>query len=124
MGRERETHVPCHARNREKYSLPRWRTLANAATFDRSVGDELGLTLQRLAPRWFVVRNAHATSPAILMQPRYAMSLLRGPMTRGEIRAARSVTKTTEAASAENTKAAQGEPWTSNASVKPREHLI
>lgn len=26
-----------------------------------------------------VVRNAHATSPPILMQPRYAMSVLRGP---------------------------------------------
>ncbi|HEY1532854.1 MAG TPA: helicase HerA-like domain-containing protein [Polyangiaceae bacterium] len=53
--------------------------------------DELGTTLQRLAPRWFVVRNAHATSPPILMQPRYTMSILRGPMTRMEIRAARGV---------------------------------
>ena len=47
--------------------------------------------MRRLAPRWFVVRNAHVTSPPILMQPRYAMSLLRGPMTRLEIRAARGV---------------------------------
>jgi hypothetical protein len=47
--------------------------------------------LQRLAPRWFVVRNAHVTSPPILSQPRYAMSLMRGPMTRVEIRAARGV---------------------------------
>ncbi|HEY5373393.1 MAG TPA: hypothetical protein VIK01_06885 [Polyangiaceae bacterium] len=53
--------------------------------------DELRTTLQRLAPRWFVVRNAHATSPPILMQPRFAMSILRGPMTRTEIRAARGV---------------------------------
>jgi len=32
-----------------------------------------GTTLQRLAPRWFVVRSAHATPPPILMQPRFAM---------------------------------------------------
>jgi len=53
--------------------------------------EDLGATLTRLAPRWFVVRNAHATSPPILVQPRYAMSLMRGPMTRLEIRAARGV---------------------------------
>jgi len=47
--------------------------------------------LTRLAPRWFVVRSAHAKSPPILLQPRYAMSLMRGPMTRLEIRAARGV---------------------------------
>jgi hypothetical protein len=51
--------------------------------------EELKHTLQRLAPRWFVVRNSHVSSPPILMQPRYAMSLLRGPMTRLEIRMAR-----------------------------------
>ena len=60
-----------------------------AARGTTATGEELGGTLQRLAPRWFVVRNAHVSSPPILMQPRYAMSLLRGPMTRGEIRAAR-----------------------------------
>jgi hypothetical protein len=53
--------------------------------------EELESTLKRLAPRWFVVRNAHASSPPILMHPRYALSLLRGPMTRVEIRAARGV---------------------------------
>jgi len=38
-----------------------------------------------------VVRDAHAhvTSPPVLVQPRHAMSLMRGPMTRVEIRAAR-----------------------------------
>lgn len=51
--------------------------------------EELATTLQRLAPRWFVVRNTHVSSPPILMQPRYALSLMRGPMTRGEIRRAR-----------------------------------
>jgi hypothetical protein len=54
-------------------------------------GEELGTTLQRLAPRWFVVRNAHASSPPILVNPRYAMTLMRGPMTRVEIRKARGV---------------------------------
>jgi hypothetical protein len=44
--------------------------------------------LKRLAPRWFVVQNAHATSGPILVNPRHAISLLRGPMTRTEIRAA------------------------------------
>ncbi len=52
---------------------------------------ELANTLKRLAPRWFVVRNAHVDHPPVLVQPRYAMSLLRGPMTRAEIRAARGV---------------------------------
>jgi hypothetical protein len=53
--------------------------------------EELRSTLQRLAPRWFVVRNTHATSPPILMKPRDTLSLMRGPMTRMEIRAARGV---------------------------------
>jgi hypothetical protein len=38
------------------------------------------------------VRNAHVAVPPILVNPRYAMSLMRGPMTRVEIRAARGVT--------------------------------
>jgi hypothetical protein len=53
--------------------------------------EELATTLQRLAPRWFVVRNAHASSQPILVQPRHAMSFIRGPMTRVEIRRARGV---------------------------------
>ena len=78
---------------------------------------ELGTTLQRLAPRWFVVRNAHTTSPPILMQPRFAMALLRGPMTRREIRAARGVKD--EAAPAptpasDAQKPAEADPWSSN----------
>ena len=53
--------------------------------------DELRHTLQRLASRWFVVRNARVASPPVLLQPRHAMSVLRGPMTRREIRRARGV---------------------------------
>jgi len=46
---------------------------------------DLESTLQRLAPRWFVVRDAHASSPPVLLQPRETMSWMRGPMTRREL---------------------------------------
>jgi hypothetical protein len=45
-------------------------------------------TLKRLAPQWFVVQNAHVATGPLLLQPRHAMSLMRGPMTRAEIGAA------------------------------------
>ncbi len=51
--------------------------------------EELSQVLKKLAPRWFVVRDAHAKGGPVLVQPRWAMSLLRGPMTRAEIRRAR-----------------------------------
>jgi hypothetical protein len=65
--------------------------LAAARGADSNDGDALANTLQRLAPRWFVVRNTHAASPPILVQPRCAMTFMRGPMTRVEIRRARGV---------------------------------
>jgi len=49
---------------------------------------ELAHTLQRLAPRWFVMRDAHSGQGSVLLQPRWAMSFLRGPMTRSEIQRA------------------------------------
>ena len=49
----------------------------------------LGTVLKQLAPRWFVVREAKQTT-LTLLQPRWAMSYLRGPMTQVEIRRARS----------------------------------
>jgi hypothetical protein len=52
-------------------------------------GLDLDRTLQRLKPRWFVLRDAHAQGGPVLLQPRWAMSFLRGPMTRVEIRRAR-----------------------------------
>ncbi len=52
---------------------------------------ELRTLLKRLAPRWFFVRNVHAAREGVLLQPRWAMSLMRGPMTRAEIRRARKV---------------------------------
>ena len=50
--------------------------------------DDLGHTLQRLAPRWFVMRDAHRARGSVLLQPRWTMSFMRGPMTRSEIRGA------------------------------------
>jgi len=49
---------------------------------------QLGKLVQRIAPRWFVLRDVHAGEP-VLMQPRWAISMLRGPMTRSELVAAR-----------------------------------
>jgi hypothetical protein len=63
--------------------------LATSTGTDRVTSHELGRVIQRLAPRWFVMRDAHATDGAVLLQPRWTMSLLRGPMTRAELRQAR-----------------------------------
>jgi hypothetical protein len=54
---------------------------------DRSPSD-LGKIAKRLAQRWFLVRDAHAKTGTVLMQPRWTMSFMRGPMTRSEIRRA------------------------------------
>ncbi len=50
---------------------------------------DLRTLLPRLTPRWFVMRDAHSREGARLLHPRFAMSFLRGPMTRTEIRRAR-----------------------------------
>lgn len=50
---------------------------------------DLGDIVKRLAARWFLVRDVHAEQGLGLMQPRWTMSTLRGPMTRLEIRRAR-----------------------------------
>lgn len=50
---------------------------------------ELGDITKRLAQRWFLVRDVHAKDGARLLQPRWAMSFMRGPMTGAEIRRAR-----------------------------------
>ncbi len=68
----------------------RHRVLDGIATNDADRTEkQLHQTLKRLAPRWFVMRNANASSGPILMQPRQTLSLMRGPMTRVEVRAAR-----------------------------------
>ena len=61
---------------------------ANIGT-DRTATAALARTVQRLAPRWFVIRDAHVNNGIALFQPRWAMSLLRGPMTRTELKRAR-----------------------------------
>jgi DNA helicase HerA-like ATPase len=40
---------------------------------------------KRLAPRWFLMRDAQSGNGTVLLQPRWAMSYLRGPMTGPEI---------------------------------------
>jgi hypothetical protein len=49
---------------------------------------QLGARIQRLGPRWFVMRDAHTSGEPVLLQPRWAMSFLRGPLTRVELRRA------------------------------------
>jgi hypothetical protein len=48
----------------------------------------LNATLQRLGTRWFVVRDVYTSMGLALLQPRWAMSWMRGPMTRSELRTA------------------------------------
>ena len=64
--------------------------LAGARQNNPKDADEFGHTVQRLAPRWFIVKNAHAASVGpVLVHPRETVSLMRGPMTRTEILKAR-----------------------------------
>jgi hypothetical protein len=49
---------------------------------------DISQIVKRLAPRWFVVRDAHTDEGPVLLQPRWAMSYLRGPMTRTELQGA------------------------------------
>jgi Bacterial protein of unknown function (DUF853) len=50
---------------------------------------ELEDCIRKLNRRWFLTRNIHTTPSLTLVQPRWAMSFLRGPMTLGDIRQAR-----------------------------------
>jgi hypothetical protein len=50
---------------------------------------QLGETLKRLSQRTFLVQNAHASSGPLLVRPRHTLSLMRGPLTRTDLRAAR-----------------------------------
>lgn len=60
-----------------------------AGVKDVQFGVDLDRTLQQLAPRWFLARNAHSRNVPLLVQPRCTMTLMRGPMTRTEIHQAR-----------------------------------
>ncbi len=60
--------------------------LTGAPGHAKAEGADLANTIKRLAPRWFVVRDAHDGGGAMcLLRPRHTISWLRGPMTRGEI---------------------------------------
>jgi len=48
-----------------------------------------------------MLRNAHVDGPPLLVQPRWAMSMMRGPMTRTELQAACAARATVEQAAAE-----------------------
>jgi hypothetical protein len=49
---------------------------------------ELTTLIRRLGPRWFFVRDVHAKANTVLLQPRWALSYFRGPMTLADIRRA------------------------------------
>ena len=60
-----------------------------STTGDREEAQRLGGLVKKLAPRFFVVRNVHDGGEPRVVQPRWAMSLMRGPMTRSELTRAR-----------------------------------
>lgn len=49
---------------------------------------ELDATISKLAKRWFFVRNVHTSPNCQLVQPRWVMTYMRGPMTLGDIQRA------------------------------------
>ena len=49
---------------------------------------ELDATIRKLAQRWFLTRNVHQSPSITLVQPRWALSYMRGPMTLGDIKRA------------------------------------
>jgi hypothetical protein len=51
--------------------------------------EHLSDVAKRLSDRWFLMRDVHAATGTCLMQPRWAMSFMKGPMTGQEIRRAR-----------------------------------
>jgi hypothetical protein len=55
---------------------------------DGGASRAMGARIARLKNRWFVVLDAHAPGGPVLLQPRWAMSYLRGPLTRVELRRA------------------------------------
>jgi len=64
--------------------------LAGASQKGEESEVDLARSVQRLAPRWFIIKNAHEASVGpVLLHPRQTLSLMRGPMTRSEILAAR-----------------------------------
>ena len=63
--------------------------LAQSSAAGESAGELAELT-KRLKPRWFLTRDVHSSNGTTLLQPRWTMSFMKGPMTGQEIRRARS----------------------------------
>jgi hypothetical protein len=63
--------------------------VAGSATAGALDAKALNKLVGRIRPRWFVVRNVHTGGAPFLLQPRHAISLLRGPLTRAELAMAR-----------------------------------
>ncbi len=76
--------------------------LAASLDDNRQERTELAHTLQRLANRWFVVRDTNASAGPLLLQPRQTISWLRGPMTRVEVQRGREWRKRLEGVSQSN----------------------
>jgi hypothetical protein len=79
--------------NEGTWMLGRLQTDADRARVMEALGEdkkksELAAIVKKLAPRWFIVREARK-SKLTLLHPRWAMSYLRGPMTPSEIRRVR-----------------------------------
>ena len=49
---------------------------------------ELDATIRKLNQRWFLTRNVHQSPSLTLVQPRWALSYRRGPMTLSDIKRA------------------------------------
>jgi hypothetical protein len=60
--------------------------LAQTTGGDEQSAASLTRLIKQLAPRWFVMRNTRASQNTMLMQPRWAISYLRGPMTPSELK--------------------------------------
>ncbi len=69
--------------------------LSGSAGQGRGGDKALQQIVGKLAPRWFLLRDVHVDGPPVLLTPRYAMSYLRGPMTRVELAGALSATRHT-----------------------------
>jgi hypothetical protein len=79
--------------NAGTWMLGRLQTDADRARVMEGLGEDkkkspLAALVKKISPRWFVVRDARSAKPSLL-NPRWAMSYLRGPMTQSELRRAR-----------------------------------
>ncbi len=75
--------------NAGTWIIGRLQTDADRARVIEGLGERakgpMAKLVQKIAPRWFVVRESGSGAPALL-QPRWAISVLRGPMTAAEVR--------------------------------------